>query len=86
MNYSMAIASDSDIGSRIKQLILEKLGIDGGEIPDDAMFKKDLGMDSLDIYETIIEIEKEFKMNIPDEDAENLLTVGSLVQYVQSRK
>jgi acyl carrier protein len=85
MNSSMTTMYDSTIASRIKELLLEKLGIDDCEIPESAMFKKDLGMDSLDLYETIMEIEKEFKIAIPDEDAENLLTVGSLVQYIQKK-
>jgi acyl carrier protein len=74
-----------DTGQRVKKIIIEKLGIDECEIPDNALFKNDLGIDSLDLYEIFMEIEKELDIKIPEEDAENLLTVGSLVSYIKSK-
>jgi len=79
------VASKSDTGQRVKNIIIEKLGIDECEIPDNALFKSDLGIDSLDLYEIFMEIEKELDIKIPDEDAENLLTVGSLISYIKSK-
>lgn len=75
----------SEIDSRVKKIIIEKLGIDECEIPDNALFKSDLGIDSLDLYEIFMEIEKELEIKIPDEDAENLLTVGSLINYIKNK-
>ncbi len=75
----------SDIDSRVKKIIIEKLGIDDCEIPDNALFKNDLGIDSLDLYEIFMEIEKELEIKIPDEDAETLLTVGSLIKYIKNK-
>jgi acyl carrier protein len=79
------IPAKSDIDSRVKKIIIEKLGIDECEIPDNALFKNDLGIDSLDLYEIFMEIEKELEIKIPDEDAENLLTVGSLINYIKHK-
>ena len=75
----------SEINSRVKRIIIEKLGIDECDIPDSALFKSDLGIDSLDLYEIFMEIEKELEIKIPDEDAENLLTVGSLINYIKNK-
>ena len=86
MSNTTTILTDFTIVSRTKALLIEKLGIDHCEIPENAMFKRDLGIDSLDLYEIMMEIEKEFKIAIPDEDAENLLTVGSLIEYIKNRK
>jgi acyl carrier protein len=67
---------------KIKQLIVEKLGVAESEINDTATFQNDLGVDSLDVYELITEIEEEFNLSIPDEEIEKLTTVGSLISYV----
>jgi acyl carrier protein len=75
----------SEIGFRVKKIIIEKLGIDECEIPDNAFFKSDLGIDSLDLYEIFMVIEKELDIKIPDEDAENLLTVGSVINYIKNK-
>ncbi|HVM90042.1 MAG TPA: acyl carrier protein [Puia sp.] len=72
----------SAIESGIKKIIIEKLGIDNCEIPNDASFTNDLGIDSLDLYEILMEVEKEFKMKIDDENAEKLRTPGQLIQFV----
>lgn len=73
----------ADIESRVKAIIVEKLGVDEADIADDASFTNDLGADSLDTVELIMEFEKEFDMTIPDEDAEQIATVGDAVSYVQ---
>ena len=71
---------------RIKEIIVEKLGVDMADITRDASFTNDLGADSLDTVELIMEFEKEFDMTIPDEDAEQIGTVGDAVDYVESKK
>ncbi|HLK30331.1 MAG TPA: acyl carrier protein [Puia sp.] len=75
----------SDIELRIKKIIIEKLGINDCEIPNDASFTNDLGIDSLDLYEVFMEIEKEFEIKIPDEEAEKLRTTGSLINYIKKQ-
>ncbi len=75
----------SEIEPRIKKIIIEKLGIDDCEIPNDASFANDLGIDSLDLYEVFMEIEKEFEIQIPDEDAERLRTIGSVIKYIKDK-
>jgi acyl carrier protein len=76
----------SEIDSGVKRIIIEKLGIEDCEVPDNALFTNDLGIDSLDLYEIFMEIEREFKISIPDEDAENLRTVGSVILYIKTKK
>jgi len=78
-------AITTDTGQHVKKIIVEKLGIDDCEIPDNALFKSDLGIDSLDLFEIFMAIEKELEIKIPDEDAENLTTVGSLISYIKSK-
>jgi len=85
MSTTTFIPSKSEIDARVKKIIIEKLGIDECEIPDNALFKNDLGIDSLDLYEIFMEIEKELEIKIPDEDAENLLTVGSVIRYIKNK-
>ena len=74
-----------NIESRVKTIIVEKLGVDESEISRDASFTNDLGADSLDTVELIMEFEKEFDLTIPDEDAEQIATVGDAVDYVQAQ-
>ena len=73
-----------DTESRVKAIIVEKLGVDEADIVREASFTNDLGADSLDTVELIMEFEKEFDMTIPDEDAEKIATVGDAVDYVQA--
>jgi acyl carrier protein len=80
------IPQKSEIDSRVKKIIIEKLGIEECEVPNAALFTNDLGIDSLDLYEIFMEIEREFEIHIPDEDAENLHTVGSLINYLKNKK
>ncbi len=71
---------------RIKEIIVEKLGVDQADIKREASFTNDLGADSLDTVELIMELEKEFDMTIPDEDAEQIGTVGDAIDYVENKK
>ena len=73
----------SDINSRVKSIIVDKLGVDEGEVVLDASFTNDLGADSLDTVELIMEFEKEFDIQIPDDQAENISTVAQAVQYIE---
>ena len=72
----------SDIASRVKAIIVDKLGVDENEVVPEASFTNDLGADSLDTVELIMEFEKEFDISIPDEKAENIQTVGHAVTYL----
>jgi acyl carrier protein len=85
MSTTTFIPAKSEIDAKVKKIIIEKLGIEECEIPNDALFTNDLGIDSLDLYEIFMEVEKELEIRIPDEDAENLRTVGSLINYIKSR-
>ena len=71
---------------RIKEIIVEKLGVDQADITREASFTNDLGADSLDTVELIMEFEKEFDMTIPDEDAEQIATVGNAIDYVEAHQ
>lgn len=73
----------SDIASRVKNIIVEKLGVDESEVTPEASFTNDLGADSLDTVELIMELEKEFNVSIPDEQAENITTVGEAIGYLE---
>ena len=70
---------------KIKEIIIDKLGIDNGKITVDAKFIDDLGADSLDTVELIMQFEEEFGIEIPDEDAEGLLSVGQAVDYITNK-
>jgi len=73
----------SDISSRVTAIIVDKLGVDENEVTAEASFTNDLGADSLDTVELIMEFEKEFNMGIPDDQAENISTVGDAIQYIE---
>ena len=74
----------SDIASRVKRIIVEKLGVDEAEVTPEASFIQDLGADSLDTVELTMEFEKEFGVEIPDTEAENLTTVGAAIAYIEA--
>ena len=74
----------SDIASRVKAIIVDKLGVDENEVTPEASFTNDLGADSLDTVELIMEFEKEFNIAIPDDQAENIGTVGDSINYIQA--
>ena len=71
-----------DISGKIKQLMVDKLGVNENELTDSATFKDDLNVDSLDVMELQMELEKQFNIEIPQEDADKLITVGSVIKYV----
>jgi len=74
----------SDIATRVKNIIVDKLGVDENEVTPEASFTNDLGADSLDTVELIMEFEKEFNIAIPDDQAEKIGTVGDAVTYIES--
>ena len=73
----------ADIADRVKAIIVDKLTVDENEVTPNAEFSKDLGADSLDQVELIMEFEKEFGITIPDEEAEKITTVGEAVKYIE---
>jgi len=73
----------SDISSRVKAIIVDKLGVDENEVTIEASFTNDLGADSLDTVELIMEFEKEFNIAIPDDQAEKISTVGQAIAYIE---
>ncbi len=73
----------SDIASKVKAIIIDKLGVDEGDVTPEASFTNDLGADSLDTVELIMEFEKEFNIAIPDEHAEKIGTVGEAIAYIE---
>jgi len=74
----------SEIASKVKSIIVDKLGVEESEVTSEASFTNDLGADSLDTVELIMEFEKEFNISIPDDQAENITTVGQAVAYLES--
>ncbi len=73
----------SDIKSKVTAIIVDKLGVDESEVAPESSFTNDLGADSLDTVELIMEFEKEFNIAIPDDQAENIATVGEAVKYIE---
>ncbi|RVU24805.1 acyl carrier protein [Sandaracinomonas limnophila] len=73
----------SDIAEKVKSIIVEKLGVEASEVTTEASFTNDLGADSLDTVELIMEFEKEFNVSIPDDQAENIQTVGQAISYLE---
>ncbi len=76
----------ADVAAKVKAIIVDKLGVDEAEVTPTASFTNDLGADSLDTVELIMEFEKEFSVSIPDEDAEKIGTVGDAVSYIEKAK
>jgi len=76
----------ADIASRVKKIIIDKLGVDESEVTSEASFTNDLGADSLDTVELIMEFEKEFNISIPDEQAEGITTVGEAIAYLEQNQ
>ena len=76
----------SDISSRVTAIIVDKLGVDENEVVETASFTNDLGADSLDTVELIMEFEREFDIQIPDDQAEKIETVGQAIKYIESAK
>ena len=76
----------SEIESKVKAIIVDKLGVDEADVKPEASFTNDLGADSLDTVELIMEFEKEFGINIPDDQAEKISTVGDAIAYIENAK
>jgi acyl carrier protein len=76
----------SDVRSKVVSIIVDKLGVDEAEVKNEASFTNDLGADSLDTVELIMEFEKEFNIAIPDDQAEKIQTVGEAISYIESNK
>ena len=76
----------SEVLDRVKKIVIDRLGVDESKVTLEASFKDDLGADSLDVVELVMELEDEFDMEISDEDAEKITTVGEVVKYIESNK
>ncbi|MBK9335196.1 MAG: acyl carrier protein [Lewinellaceae bacterium] len=75
----------ANVAERVKKIIVDKLGVDENEVTPESNFIQDLGADSLDTVELIMEFEKEFDVSIPDEQAEKIQTVGQAIDYLESQ-
>ena len=73
----------SDVAEKVKAIIVDKLGVDESEVTNDANFINDLGADSLDTVELIMEFEKEFDIQIPDDKAEAITTIGDAISFIE---
>ncbi|MDD2381715.1 MAG: acyl carrier protein [Mariniphaga sp.] len=73
----------SDVATKVKAIIVDKLGVDESEVTNEASFTNDLGADSLDTVELIMEFEKEFDLAIPDDQAEKISTVGEAISHIE---
>ena len=74
----------SDVATKVKAIIIDKLGVDEAEVTNEANFTNDLGADSLDTVELIMEFEKEFDIQIPDDKAEAIGTVGDAITFIET--
>ncbi|MBA2874024.1 acyl carrier protein [Thermaerobacillus caldiproteolyticus] len=75
----------TDVLERVTKIIVDRLGVEESQVTLEASFKDDLGADSLDVVELVMELEDEFNMEISDEEAEKIVTVGDAVNYIKSR-
>ena len=76
----------SDVATKVKAIIIDKLGVDEAEVTDSASFTNDLGADSLDTVELVMALEEAFDIEIPDEAAEGIATVGDAVKFIEEKK
>jgi len=74
----------SEVAARVKAIIVDKLSVEESEVTNEASFTNDLGADSLDTVELIMEFEKEFELSIPDDQAEKISTVGDAIAYIEA--
>ena len=77
--------ADKSVSDRVKEIVVEQLGVNPDQVTPEAKFIEDLGADSLDTVELVMAFEEEFGSEIPDEDAEKLQTVGDVIKYVEER-
>lgn len=75
----------SEVTDRVKAIIVDKLGVDESQVTENVSFTTDLGADSLDTVDLIMEFEKEFGIKIPDEEAEKIQTVGDAISYIEKQ-
>jgi acyl carrier protein len=75
----------ADVEAKVKEIIMNKLGVEATQVTPEASFTNDLGADSLDTVELVMEFEKEFNLQIPDEDAEKIATVGDAIRYLTGK-
>lgn len=78
--------AEDDVLERVKKIVVDRLGVNEADVKPEASFKEDLDADSLDIVELVMELEDEFNLEISDEDAEKIQTVGDVITYIQSHK
>ena len=76
----------SEIASKVREIIAQELGVEGEKVTDDANFVEDLGADSLDTVELVMAFEEEFGIEIPDEDAEQMQSVGQAIKYLTEKE
>lgn len=76
----------ADVLERVTKIVIDRLGVEESQVKPEASFKDDLGADSLDVVELVMELEDEFDMEISDEEAEKIVTVGDAVNYIQSQQ
>ncbi|MBP5342101.1 MAG: acyl carrier protein [Bacteroidales bacterium] len=76
----------SEIATKVVSIITDKLGVEESQVVPEASFTNDLGADSLDTVELIMELEKEFDLSIPDEEAEKIVTVGDAIAFIENNK
>lgn len=77
---------NEDIKKKVKEIIVERLGVDEAGVTEEATFTNDLGADSLDTVELIMQFEKEFHITIPDDQAEKIATVGNAIEYIENQQ
>jgi acyl carrier protein len=75
----------ADTAEKVKEIIVSKLGVDAAQVTLEASFTNDLGADSLDTVELVMEFEKAFNIQIPDEDAEKIASVGDVIKYLKAK-
>lgn len=76
----------SDVYDRVKRIVVDRLGVEESQVTMEASFKDDLGADSLDVVELVMELEDEFDLEISDEDAEKISSVGDVVKYIETHE
>ncbi len=76
----------SDVAQKVKDIVVEQLGVNADEVTEEASFIDDLGADSLDTVELVMALEEAFELTVPDEDAEKLTSVGAAIKYIEENK